>query len=69
MVTGGYPAGCDAGPAVDGFGNMMYFGGSWTTLTAQNPDLNYNWNIQGYVGFSAPTEALFLTVKNSYSLC
>jgi len=65
VVTGGYPAGCDAGPAVDGFGNMMYFGGSWTTLTAQNPDLNYNWNIQRYVGFSAPTAAPVLTVKNS----
>jgi hypothetical protein len=25
VVTNGYPSGCDAGPAVDGFGNMMYF--------------------------------------------
>ena len=65
VVTGGYPAGCDAGPAVDGFGNMMYFGGSWTTLIAQNPDLNYNWNIQGYVGFSAPSEAPALTVVDN----
>ncbi|MDD3606749.1 MAG: CARDB domain-containing protein, partial [Candidatus Cloacimonas acidaminovorans] len=30
-VTGGYPAGCDSGPAVDGFGDMMYFQGSWNT--------------------------------------
>ena len=65
VVTGGYPAGCDAGPAVDGFGNMMYFGGSWTTLIAQNPDLNYNWNIQGYVGYSAPSEAPALTVVDN----
>jgi len=56
-VTGGYPAGCDSGPAVDGFGNMMYFQGSWSTLLQLNPALNYNWNIQGYVGYSAPTQA------------
>jgi hypothetical protein len=54
-VTGGYPAGCDAGPAIDGFGNMMYFQDAWGTLTGLNPDLNYNWNIQGYAGFGAPT--------------
>jgi len=56
-VTGGYPAGCDSGPAVDGFGDMMYFQGSWSTLLQLNPALNYNWNIQGYVGYSAPTQA------------
>ena len=56
-VTGGYPAGCDAGPATDGFGNMMYFQGEWSTLLELAPSLNYNWNIQGYVGYSAPTAA------------
>ncbi len=56
-VTGGYPAGCDSGPAVDGFGNMMYFQGAWSTLLEINPDLNYNWNIQGYVGYFAPERA------------
>jgi len=57
VVTNGYPSGCDAGPAVDGFGNMMYFDNAWTTLLIENPDLDYNWNIQGYVGWSAPTTA------------
>lgn len=56
-VTGGYPAGCDAGPAIDGLGNMMYYQGAWSTLLALAPTLNYNWNIQGYVGYSAPTTA------------
>jgi len=56
-VTSGYPAGCDAGPATDGFGNMMYYQGEWSTLLALAPSLNYNWNIQGYVGYSAPTAA------------
>jgi urease beta subunit len=67
-VTGGYPAGCDSGPAVDGFGNMMYFQGSWTTTLEQNPDLNYNWNIQGYVGYSAPDRALEISLSLPHSL-
>lgn len=49
-----YPAGCDSGPAIDGFGNMIYSSGSWTTLLAMAPTLDYNWNIQGFVGYSAP---------------
>ena len=47
-TTTGFPAGCDAGPAIDGYGNMMNFGG-WQTLLQISPDLDYNWNIQGYV--------------------
>lgn len=43
----GYPAGTDAGPAIDGFGNMIRLGGSWSTLLAS--DLDYNWNIRVYV--------------------
>jgi hypothetical protein len=45
----GYPAGVDAGPAIDGFGDMMYFQGSWYTLIHFDPTLDYNWNIQAYV--------------------
>ena len=45
----GYPAGTDAGPAIDGFGDMMYYQGSWLTLISLNPSLDYNWNIQAYV--------------------
>lgn len=59
-VTAGYPAGCDAGPQVEGFGNMMYWQGAWTTLSALAPTLTYNWNIMGYVGFSGPTRELEL---------
>jgi hypothetical protein len=44
----GYPAGFDHGPAVDGFGNMMNYGG-WQTLLEINPDMNYNWNIMAHV--------------------
>jgi len=44
----GYPAGTDDGPAIDGYGNMMNFGG-WQTLLEINPELDYNWNISTHV--------------------
>jgi len=47
----GYPAGADAGPAIDGFGNMMYLNNEWTTLLQVAPTQDYNWNIQGYVSY------------------
>lgn len=45
-TTGGHPAGCDRGPANDNYGNVMYWGGRWSTLLALNENMNYNWNIQ-----------------------
>ena len=47
--TGGYPAGCDAGPQVEGYGNMMHLNNVWQTLTAASATLTYNWNIKVYV--------------------
>ena len=44
----GYPAGCDDGPPVDGYGNMMNFGG-WQTLLQINPELTFNWNIAAHL--------------------
>lgn len=52
----GYPAGCDAGPAIDGYGNMIRLGGSWSTLYSQSESLNYNWNIRVYVADAAGRE-------------
>jgi hypothetical protein len=49
----GYPAGCDDGPAIDGYGNMINFGG-WQTLLQVNPYLDYNWNISVYTEFAIP---------------
>ncbi len=56
-VASGSPSGCDGGPAVNGLGNMIYFQDEWTTLQQISPIYNRNWNIQGYVGFSAPERA------------
>jgi hypothetical protein len=48
-TSGGYPAGVDAGPAIDGFGDMIQWSGAWTTLISLNPALDYNWNVQAYI--------------------
>ena len=56
----GYPAGCDNGPAVDGYGNMMNYGG-WQTLLEINPELDYNWNI--YCQLAGPLNADFKYVN------
>lgn len=45
----GYPGGVDDGPAIDGFGNMVYYQDQWQTLKDLNPDLDYNWNIACHV--------------------
>lgn len=56
-VTGGFPVGCDSGPAINGYGNMIRYQDVWSTLLDLSPALDSNWNIQGYVGFSAPVVA------------
>ncbi len=47
--TIGYPAGCDDGPAIDFYGNLMYSNGYWNSLLSLASTLDYNWNIQGVV--------------------
>ncbi len=47
-ATDGWPAGCDNGPAIVNYGDMIYYSGAWSSIyTAYG--LNFNWNIQGYV--------------------
>jgi len=61
-ATSGWPAGCDAGPAIDGSGDMMLWQGAWVTLISLNPSLDYNWNVQGYVEtVKGATEPIVLT--------
>lgn len=57
-TQGGYPAGCDNGPQIEGKGNMMYFQGTWSTLTALAPTLTYNWTIQTFVQTNAGLKAI-----------
>ena len=49
-TTFGYPAGCDNGPAIDGYGNMINYYG-WKTLLEINPELDFNFNIQAYIAY------------------
>ena len=56
-TTAGYPAGCDAGPADAGYGDLIYFEGAWASM-ADAYGLNYNWNIQGHVSGSKSSEML-----------
>lgn len=72
-VSSGLPAGCDAGPQVEGFSNMICFNGIWSTIAEINENITYNWNIQGFVGYSTPDReeklnsldaALLKTVNN-----
>ena len=47
--AGVYPAGCDAGPAVAGYGDLIKMAGeaAWAPLSGYG--LNYNWNIAVYL--------------------
>ena len=59
-TQGGYPAGCDNGPQIDGKGNMMYFEGEWTTLSALASTLTYNWLIKAFAQSGAASKAVEL---------
>jgi hypothetical protein len=45
---GGWPLGCDAGPAIAGYGDMLNWGNVWQSMYMAY-GLDYNWNIQGYM--------------------
>jgi hypothetical protein len=66
-ATAGWPAGCDAGPAIDGYGNMINWGG-WQTLLELAPTLDYNWNIQAYVQSLAGAQAPLNMEVKTYSV-
>ena len=45
----GWPAGCDDGPAILGYGDKTLYNGVWYNLIDLNAALNYNWNLKGFV--------------------
>ncbi|HOE91117.1 MAG TPA: choice-of-anchor J domain-containing protein, partial [Candidatus Cloacimonadota bacterium] len=73
----GYPAGCDDGPAILGYGDMMYFQGAWSTLD-DLAGIDANWMIKGFAtgaagprefaistGAHTPSETAYLATRNS----
>jgi hypothetical protein len=67
-TTTGLPAGADDGPRVEGYGNMINWGG-WQTAYQLNSTFDFNWCIQGYVesmaGAMAPLPVLPATQQNN----
>jgi hypothetical protein len=47
--SGTYPAGCDGGPAVAGFGDMISMDGTTYVPMSELGLVHYNWNIAGYL--------------------
>ena len=47
----GYPAGCDGGPAVTGYGDLIALGGPFQSMNAAY-GLNYNWMIDGFADYA-----------------
>lgn len=67
-----HPAGCDAGPAMVGYGDVIELGGTWYSMMTQWA-LNYNWNLQAYVDepaimAAAPTMLNVPVVNNTRNL-
>jgi Secretion system C-terminal sorting domain len=64
----GFPSGCDAGPAIVGYGDMMYYQPvGWHSLKTVY-GVDYNWNVQGYIEKDAdyPTDVRTLLDYNLY---
>ncbi|HPA24885.1 MAG TPA: T9SS type A sorting domain-containing protein, partial [Candidatus Cloacimonas sp.] len=63
------PAGCDNGPQVEGYGNMIYMNNNWHTLTDESATLTYNWTIQVYVADASGKEYVLgeLPMNNSFA--
>ncbi len=47
----GWPAGCDGGPAVTGYGDLISLGGPFQSMNAAY-GLNYNWLIDGFADYA-----------------
>lgn len=65
--AGEFPAGCDSGPAVANYGDLISLNqGAWVSMAVQY-SLNFNWNIAGNLeesAFGAPL-AQTLTIKSA----
>lgn len=64
----GYPAGCDAGPAITGFGDLVNMGSGWQTLLSISSDLDCNWNLAAYVDNAKGVETKLSLLKSEYEM-
>jgi hypothetical protein len=62
---GGFsPAGRDAGPEVDGYGNKIQLdGGDWENMSDYG--FHYNWNIEAFISLGATSQAIALPISNN----
>jgi hypothetical protein len=60
----GYPFGIDAGPAIDGKGDWIYYGGAWTET--QGLGLDYNWCLEAILEV---TNEAPVAVGDEYHVC
>jgi hypothetical protein len=60
-ATAGYPAGCDGGPAVAGYGDMIQDASTPWGSMYNLYGLNYNWNLAAYVEtVKSPNKTVYL---------
>jgi len=65
-AAGEYPIGIDAGPAIDGKGDWIYFGGTWSEL--QDIPLDYNWNVRVIVSAGDTVKTMLVCNTGNVSL-
>jgi hypothetical protein len=57
-AAGEYPAGCDAGPAIQTYGDMILNGGAWSSLyVLTGGAIDANWNLIGSASFADGSKA------------
>lgn len=57
-AAGEYPAGCDAGPAIQTYGDMILNGGAWSSLYVLTGGvIDANWNLVGHASVADGTES------------
>jgi len=68
IQSSGYPAGCDAGPAITGFGDLINMGSGWQTLLSISSELDCNWNLAAYVDDAKGVETKLSLLKAEYEM-
>jgi hypothetical protein len=62
-TTYGFPAGCDAGPSVYGKGDLIFYQGAWSNLTAV-AGVSANWNIEALVTTGGSSQTTYKIYRN-----